>query len=89
MPISTRTTITRPTTTPRARFNASCDFDVDKELCGWKSDTKYGWKVIHERETGITIGPSSDYSSISTYLCIFICYNKTKSYIYLFNSERQ
>ncbi|UJR10300.1 hypothetical protein I4U23_014506 [Adineta vaga] len=64
-PISTRTTRPPSTTTPRTRFNASCDFDVEKELCGWKSDTKYGWKVIHEREANITIGPSSDYSSIS------------------------
>ncbi|CAF4269057.1 unnamed protein product [Rotaria sp. Silwood2] len=64
MPLSTRTTRSRPTTTPRTRFNASCDFDVDKELCGWKSDSKYGWKVIPQREPNISIGPSSDYSSI-------------------------
>lgn len=64
---STRTAATRSTTTPRQRFNASCDFDVDKELCGWKSDTKYGWKVINQRESNITIGPTSDYSSISKF----------------------
>jgi hypothetical protein len=68
VPISTRPTLTSSSTTPRTRFNASCDFDVDKELCGWKSDTKYGWRVIHERDPNITIGPSSDYSSISMYL---------------------
>ncbi|CAF0846071.1 unnamed protein product [Adineta ricciae] len=62
---STRHTKPTSTTTPRTRFNASCDFDVDKELCGWKSDTKYGWQVIHERASNITIGPSSDYSSIT------------------------
>lgn len=74
---STRTTSARPTTTPRTRFNASCDFDVDQELCGWKSDTNYGWKVIQEREPNITIGPGSDYSSISMcplYLCSEILY---------------
>ncbi|CAF1054860.1 unnamed protein product [Rotaria sordida] len=65
MSLSTRTTRSSSTTTPRTRFNASCDFDVDKELCGWKSDTKYGWKVIDRREPNITIGPSSDYSSIT------------------------
>ncbi|CAF4767053.1 unnamed protein product [Rotaria sp. Silwood1] len=64
IPLSTRTTRSRPTTTPRTRFNASCDFDVDKELCGWKSDSIYGWKVIHQREPNITIGPNTDYSSI-------------------------
>ena len=64
VPLITRTTRPTPSTTPRTRFNASCDFDVDNELCGWKSDTKYGWKVIHEREPNIMIGPSSDYSSI-------------------------
>ncbi|CAF1512361.1 unnamed protein product [Adineta ricciae] len=62
---STRHTRPTSTTTPRTRFNASCDFDVDKELCGWKSDTKYGWQVIEERASNITIGPSSDYSSIT------------------------
>ncbi|CAF4094071.1 unnamed protein product, partial [Adineta steineri] len=64
MPISTRTPRPPSTTTPRTRLNASCDFDIDKELCGWKSDTKYGWKVIHQRDPDVTIGPSSDYSSI-------------------------
>ncbi|CAF3569917.1 unnamed protein product [Adineta steineri] len=64
MPISTRTPRPPSTTTPRPRSNASCDFDVEKELCGWKSDTKYGWKVIHQRDPDVTIGPSSDYSSI-------------------------
>ena len=58
--------MSRPTTTPRTRLNASCDFDIDKDLCGWKSDTKYGWAVLNQRADGITIGPASDYSSIST-----------------------
>ncbi|CAF5210597.1 unnamed protein product, partial [Rotaria magnacalcarata] len=65
IPISTRTPRPISSTTPRTRYNASCDFDVNKELCGWKSDTKYGWKVIHQREVNSSIGPSSDYSSIS------------------------
>ncbi|CAM4914490.1 unnamed protein product [Rotaria socialis] len=62
--ISTRTPRPISTTTPRTRYNASCDFDVNKELCGWKSDTNYGWKVIRQREVNSSIGPSSDYSSI-------------------------
>jgi len=89
VPLSTRTTSPRPTTTPRTRFNASCDFDIDKELCGWKSDTKYGWNVIHERQTGITIGPSSDYSSISMYLIICNYYKTRISCIYFYHSEKQ
>ncbi|CAF3983189.1 unnamed protein product [Rotaria sp. Silwood2] len=64
MSFFTRTTRPRPSTTPRIRFNASCDFDVEREICSWKNDTTYGWKVIHTREPNITIGPLSDYSSI-------------------------
>ncbi|CAF0846087.1 unnamed protein product [Adineta ricciae] len=64
VPINTRTPKPLSTTTPRIRFNASCDFDVNRELCGWKSDTKYGWQVIYEQGENVTIGPSSDYSSI-------------------------
>lgn len=65
VPVNNRTTRPPASTTPRPRYNASCDFDVDKELCGWKSDTVDVWNVIHERDIDINYGPASDYSSIS------------------------
>ncbi|CAF1267528.1 unnamed protein product [Rotaria magnacalcarata] len=93
IPISTRTPRPISSTTPRTRYNASCDFDVDKELCGWKSDTKYGWKVIHQREVNSSIGPSSDYSSImrsnvDNKLCRIPYDEKGPQYYCIINSKR-
>ncbi|CAM4757647.1 unnamed protein product [Rotaria magnacalcarata] len=93
IPISTRTPRPISSTTPRTRYNASCDFDVDKELCGWKSDTKYGWKVIHQREVNSSIGPSSDYSSImrsnvDNKLCRIPYDEKGPQYYCIINSNR-
>lgn len=62
---ATRTTTSPSPTTPRVRLNASCDFDIDQETCGWKSDTVGSWLVIQRRDTNLTIGPTSDYTSIS------------------------
>ena len=57
------------------------DFDVDKELCGWKSDTKYGWKVVHGREAKTEIGPSSDYSSVC--MCFLSSFMINKKFLWI------
>ncbi|CAF1587968.1 unnamed protein product, partial [Didymodactylos carnosus] len=61
---STRTPRTRPTTTPRARSNASCDFDYDRGTCGWRIESNNEWKVVEGKGVDVQIGPGSDYSSI-------------------------